>query len=290
MTIEFTRVGDVKCQLGEGPLWDCQDQVLYWVDSLAHRLYRHNPADGTTAQWAVPGPIGSLALRQSGGAVLAAAGGFFAFDFPTGSARAVAVLEDEASRTRMNDGKVDREGRFIAGSMANSTTGERTGAMYRLATDLSVTRLGDGIGIFNGPCFSPDGRRFYYADSDRQTIWACNYAVDGTIADRMVLVDTRPLNSLPDGATVDSNGNIWVALVSAGAIACFSPQGRLLRRIATPVRFPSSVNFGGPRLDVLYITSISKSLRFDAPEAGSGGVFAIHGLGVHGIAEPRFAG
>jgi sugar lactone lactonase YvrE len=174
--------------------------------------------------------------------------------------------------------------------MANTVTGESTGAMYRLETDLSVTRLASGIGIFNGPCFSPDGRRFYYADSGRHTIWACDYAADGTIANRVALIDTQPLGSLPDGATVDAAGNIWVALVSAGAIACFSPHGRLLRRIATPVRFPSSVNFGGPQLDVLYITSISKSLRFDAPEPEAGGVFAVHGLGVRGLAEPRFAG
>ena len=75
---------DVKTILGEGPLWDVQEQRLYWIDSLGCNIFRCT-ADGREIRaWDVPAPIGSLALRRQGGAVLSMANGFHFLDFNTG--------------------------------------------------------------------------------------------------------------------------------------------------------------------------------------------------------------
>ena len=95
-----------------------------------------------------------------------------------------------------------------------------------------------------------------------------------------------------DGATVDAEGCLWSAIVYAGKLARYAPDGSIDRIIEMPVKKVTSVNFGGPGLDVLYVTSMAKPPlpRFPADPAPRGSLFAIHDLGVRGVPEPRFAG
>ncbi len=290
--IEISRIGPTKDRLGEGPLWDVMEQALYWVDSVGCRIHRYSPESGALRHWTVPGMIGSLALCARGGAILALESGFHRFDFTSGEAAPIIDPEADNPRTRFNDGKVDPQGRFVAGTMARQIRDEPLGALYRLNPDASLEVLERGVIVSNGPCFSPDGRTFYFADSPRRAIFAYDYdPAGGPLRNKRPLIDTAPLGTAPDGATVDAEGFIWTALVLTGRISRFAPDGRLDRVIEMPVSFPSSVMFGGAGLDVLFVTSISDSLNRRAPdEPEAGGLFAVHGLGVRGLAEPRFAG
>lgn len=293
MAISITRIGETRDRLGEGPIWDAESQRLLWVDSLAGVLHRLDPASGAREDFAVPAPVGSLALCRSGGAVLSLRDGFHRYDFASGEARPLALLGIDHPDVRLNDGKVDRQGRFLAGTMhINRQPEEKVlGGLYRLDADGTATLLLEDIATTNGPCFSPDGRILYVADSSRQVIWACDYNTEtGTPTRQRVFADLKPLNTAPDGATVDAEGHLWSALVRTGQIGRFAPDGRLVRRIDMPVTYPTSLSFGGPGLDVLYVTSISASTRYVAPEPEAGGLFAIEGLGVTGLPEPRFAG
>ena len=103
-------------QLGEGPLWDVDERRLYWIDSYGPAIHRMEP-NGAKKTWTLPEPIGSLALRQSGGAILSLRSGFFTFDFTTGETKRICETQPGELRPRLNDGKVDRQGRFVAGSM-----------------------------------------------------------------------------------------------------------------------------------------------------------------------------
>lgn len=289
MAIAIERVGATKDRLGESPVWSAAEQRLYWVDSLDGLLHRFDPATARHEAFRVPAPVGSFALRLRGGVVLALSDGFHAFDPATGATEALAGLDIRHPDLRLNDGKVDREGRFIAGTMhMNLAAGAAPlGGLYRLGPGGRVRKLTEGIVTANGPCFSPDGRTLYLADSPRQVIWRFDYpADDAPPGERRVFADLAPLSTAPDGATVDAEGHLWCALVRSGEIARFDPAGRLLQRIRMPVSHPTSVNFGGPALDVLYVTSISRSHRLTAPEAEAGGLFAVTGLGATGIAEP----
>ena len=235
--------------------------------------------------------IGSMALREGGGAVVALQTGVHTFDFETGKATLVADPEAADPSTRFNDGKVDRQGRFLTGTMQTRIGREARGSVYRLDTDLSLHRLKDDVIVANGPCFSPDGATFYFADTGRRVIFAYDYdTATGAISAERVAVDTSPHDSGPDGGTVDREGYLWSALVHAGRIARFAPDGTLDRLIDMPCTRPASVMFGGPDLDILFVPSIrdSGNVRGDRPVDGA--LFAIYGLGVTGIPEPRFAG
>ncbi len=285
------RVGETIDLLGEGPLWDVEEQALYWVDSRGRKIRRRDWATGERRDWDVPEMIGSMALRKGGGAVIALRTGVHTFDFETGEAVLVADPEAKDPATRFNDGKVDRQGRFLTGTMETRIGREARGSIYRLDPDLSLHRLKGGVIVANGPCFSPGGGTFYFADTGRRAILAYDYDVEtGAIGAERVAVDTSPWDSGPDGATVDSEGYLWSALVHAGRIARFAPDGALDRMIDMPCTRPASVMFGGPDLDVLFVPSIrdSGNVRGDRPIDGA--LFAVHGLGVAGLPEPRFAG
>ena len=293
MTHDIERVGTTSDRLGEGPLWDVAEQALYWVDSLGGTLHRLDWPAGTRRDWQIGVEIGSLALRHGGGAVLALATGLHLFDFETGAQDLLVAPEPDRPENRFNDGKTDRQGRFLAGTMHRTDRTAEAGTLYRLDATLELSRLEGGVIVSNGPCFSPDGRTFYFADSPRRAISAYDYdPATGAIANKRRFVDLAALASVPDGATVDAEGCLWTALVHTGEIARFDPDGRLMTRLAMPAGMPSSVMFGGPDLDILFVTSIRDSGTRQAPpsDRGAGGLFAVRGLGVRGLPEARFRG
>lgn len=287
---------DVKTTLGEGPLWDVQEQRLYWVDSFGRRIYRCT-ADGRELRcWELPARIGSMALRRGGGAVLALERGFHFLDFASGEVALIADPEPDRPGNRLNDGKVDRRGRFLAGSMDQAESGPH-GALYRLDPDLRVHRLDSGIVCSNGPCFSPDGRTLYFQDSWRGEIWAYDYEPEhGTVSNRRCFAVLAPdlvaAGGAADGSTVDAEGCLWNAAVYVGRLVRYRPDGTVERIVEMPVKKVTSVAFGGPELDILYVTSMAHPPlpRFPGDGPLRGSLFAVHGLGVRGIPEPRFAG
>ena len=283
---------DVKTTLGEGPLWDVDEQRLYWIDSFDGRVFRCT-ADGREVRaWDVPQKIGSMCLRRGGGAVLSLQRGFHVLDFGSGEVLPIHDPEPDKPNNRINDGKVDKRGRFIAGSMDTMEAGPN-GALYRLDPDLKITKLEDGIVVSNGPCWSPDGQTFYFTDTWSGQISAYDYDLDtGGISGKRCFTRMEHEGAGFDGATVDAEGGVWSALVYVGKLVRYNPDGSVDRIIDMPVKKVTSVMFGGPDLDVLYVTSMAKPPlpRFPADPALRGALFAIHDLGVRGIPEPRFAG
>ena len=291
--IEWTVIGPARARVGESPVWDAAQGVLYWVDAAGSTIHRYSPSRNAHEHWETPRPIGALALRGRDDAVLALEDGFYAFDFASGRCDAIARPEKDNARVRFNDGKCDRQGRFLAGTAIQAGAEGAPGALYRLNRDLSVDVLARDLMIVNGPCFSPDGATFYFADSLRHAIYRCAYdPATGSLGERHVLVDTKPYGSIPDGATVDADGFLWVALLETAQIARFAPDGRLDRLVQVPVRYPTSVMFGGATLDMLFVTSISHSLsgRFIDRTPNGGAVIAITGLGARGMSESHVAG
>jgi L-arabinonolactonase len=284
---------DAHAELGEGPLWDTAEQRLYWIDSLGAKVHSCDAQGGSPRSWDVPEHVGSLALRESGGAIVALRDGFYSLDFEFGTCRKLADPDPGKPRLRMNDGKVDRQGRFVAGYMDYE---ERDPAcsVFRLDPDGSVAKINEGIVCSNGPCWSPDGRTFYFADTYTKEIWAYDYdpATGAATNQRTFCSFTASgLRGLPDGATVDSEGFLWSVSVYEGKLVRFAPDGGLDRVVGLPVESTTSLTFGGPDLDVAYVTSMARSVKGVAPkEREAGGLFAVHGLGVRGLPEPRFKG
>ncbi|MCZ4354729.1 SMP-30/gluconolactonase/LRE family protein [Roseovarius aestuarii] len=283
---------DVKTTLGEGPLWDVEQQRLYFIDSMDGRVFRCTADGGEVRSWDVPGKIGSMALRKDGnGAIVALQQGFHLLDFKTGECTLLHDPEPDMPDTRINDGKVDRRGRFFAGSMDTSESAP-SGSLYRVDPDMSVTKVDSGIICSNGPCFSPDDKVFYFQDSWSGEIWAYDYDIEtGNLSNRRVFATVDGSNGgAADGSTVDAEGYLWNALVYDSKLVRYAPDGTVDRVIEMPVKKVTSVNFGGPNMDVLYVTTMAKPPlpRFPGDGPLRGSVFAITGLGIKGVPEPRF--
>ncbi|MCR9272901.1 MULTISPECIES: SMP-30/gluconolactonase/LRE family protein [Mameliella] len=293
MGIEITCVAPVGAGVGEGAVWDDRAQCLWWVDIPAGVIYRYDPVTGENRTIEYGEPVGCLAVREQGGLVLAAKSGFWLFDPETGAREAIHDPEAHLADNRFNDGATDAQGRFWAGTMKDGGEPEALGAFYRLDPDGAVTAWRDGIFTTNGLAFSPDGRRIYFSDSNPgvRTIWACDYdTTTGTPGEPEVFFDTRSVPGRPDGGTVDAEGCYWQAGVSGWQLYRLSPQGEVLMTIEMPVEKPTKPMFGGPDLATLYVTSIGAGLSDDPAQPDAGGLFAITGLGVTGLPQPRFQG
>jgi len=283
---------DVKTILGEGPLWDVEQQRLYWIDSFGANIFRCTHDGREIRAWDLPQKIGSMALRKDGnGAILSLANGFHKIDFKTGEVTLIANPLGDNPAIRLNDGKVDRRGRFISGSMDTMESGPN-GTLYRLDPDFKITKLDSGIIVSNGPCFSPDDKTFYFADSWSGEIWAYDYDINtGSVSNRRTFtkIDTST-GGAADGSTVDAEGCLWNAQVYDGKLKRYTPDGKLERVIDMPVKKVTSVMFGGPNLDILYVTSMAKPPlpRFPGDGVLRGSLFAIYDLGIKGVPEPRF--
>ncbi|WP_179443413.1 SMP-30/gluconolactonase/LRE family protein [Rhodococcus sp. ACPA1] len=285
-------VVDVKTNLGEGPLWDSEQQLLYWIDSAEGRIFRSTAEGAGIRAWEVGQKIGSMALTRDGaGAIVALENGLWNLDLTTGHLTALVDPEPDLPNNRLNDGKVDQVGRFVFGSM-DPLEDSPTGKLYSYSPDGSLAVLDEGITVSNGPCWSPDGRTLYFSDTWSGEIWAYDYDLDtGKVANRRTFaqVDTSD-GGAADGATVDADGYLWQALVYGGKIIRYAPDGTVDRIIDFPVLKPTSVMFGGPNLDTLFVTSMAKPPLPRFPDDGQlrGSLFAIHGLGVRGVPEYRF--
>lgn len=287
MSVEVICVLAAGAEVGEGPVWDPEDSVLWWTDIRARLLHRFDPARGRDEVFDIGLRVGCFALRQSGGLVLAAERGFW-FWRPGTAPEPIAEVEDQPNN-RMNDGGCDRQGRFIAASMNMDDPRVATGGCWRLNPDLSVERLDGGLAIGNGIAFSPAGDRFYLADTTAETVWVrdCDSAT-GRLGPRRDFTSLAALDGQPDGATVDAAGGYWLAAVGGGRLYRFTPDGRLDLSIDLPTRRPTKPMFGGTDLTDIYLTSIGVSAAPDDRLAG--GLFRIRGHGHRGLPEPRFAG
>ena len=297
--VKIECVVDEGIYLGEGPVWDVEDGLLYWVDIKGPHVWSYEPKSKKTNRWVFPKDITSIFRRREGSAIVTLQDGFYFYDLESGDLDLIALVDEDEPLTRLNDAKVDRRGRLIAGGEEEKEEQPLSG-LWRLDPDLSVHELEMGIICNNGPCWSPDDKVFYHADSFMQEIYAYDYDIEtGGISNKRVFASTREEPGLADGSTVDEEGYLWNSQVISGQLVRYAPDGSIERRIPMPVSNITSVMFGGDALDTLYVTSMARvdhpggQGMFEVeekPQAQAGGLFAVTGLGVRGLPETRFAG
>jgi L-arabinonolactonase len=280
---------DAGNRLGECALWCEQSQSFWWTDIEGSKICRLH-ADGGVREWRLPQRVGSFAFCAGHATrlLLGLASGIAVFDTADGSLTAVIPVEADQGTTRINDGRCDRQGRFVFG-MYNPKE-ESIGGIYRVHADLRVERLAlPATAVANSICFSPDGETMYYADSPTRTIWSLEYGADGRIGTPRVFVQLGRGRGLSDGSCIDAEGGLWNAQWEGRCVVRYGRDGQASERIDLPVSRPTCPAFGGPALDRLYVTSArggsARERLREEPHAG--GVFTAT-TRWRGLPETRF--
>jgi L-arabinonolactonase len=281
-----------RCALGEGATWCARTGRFYWTDIEGARLYRYDPSTGERTSWAMPERLATFALCADPHYLLLGLATHLAFfDLTTHEIERIVEVEPGLD-TRLNDGRCDRQGRFVFGTKHEGADLRPIGGFYRLGHDLSLEKLPvPAPAISNSIGFSPDGKTMYFCDSPTREIMACDYAADGSVSNVRRFVALADSDGEPDGSTVDAEGGLWNAQWGGSRVVRYGADGVETERVSVPTHQPSCVALGGPALRTLYVTTARVGLDAQtlAAERAAGGVFvATSPYG--GLPEPLFAG
>ncbi|MCE9678502.1 SMP-30/gluconolactonase/LRE family protein [Shewanella sp. AS1] len=293
---------NVSNSLGEGVIWDCESQCIWWTDIQASMLFQFSVESNSLNQYAMPMRVGCFALIENDPRLIVAfEKGIALYHLQSQALQWLATPEIDKSHHRFNDGRVDRQGRFWAGTMVESPVENRgedpqginsveLGALYCIDHQLSCHKILSGIEIANSLCWSPEGDYVYHADSVKQQIQRFEFNQTPLSFKRPETLAYTANGALPDGADVDSDGYIWSAHWNGGKVVRYDPEGHIDLELLLPVSNPTSVTIGGKDLNWLIITSAKEGLSeqqlADQPMAGSLFIYELHG--VKGLGSNRF--
>ena len=265
-------------KLGEGAFWDHKNQRLFWVDIEGKQLHIYDPSKRTNRSLPTPSRIGTVVPQTDSTAVVALEDGIYLMELTDGVLDRISNVEQDILTNRFNDGKCDPNGNLWVGSMRMDET-EAAAALYRVAGDGVTTKMLEDITISNGIVWSSDSKKMYYIDTPTRVVRSFDYDIaTSQISNEREAIEVPTELGYPDGMAIDSEDMVWIALWNGNAVVRFNPQtGELLQTIDVPAHNVTSCAFGGPELDVLYITTASVDMdeseqqRF--PLAGS--VFSV---------------
>lgn len=276
---------DLPCETGEGPLWDKETQSLTWNDIPPGTLYRYTPATGeNVVVHQHDDAIGGHTLQQDGSLVIFAADGYI-FSLRNGETKTIVYSIPEVVGSRFNDVAAGPNGEVFCGTMP-LVDGEAR--IYRLDPDGTLNLIWDDIGLSNGIGFSPDERTFYLSDSNKRVIYKADYdKSDSSISNREVLITLESDSAVPDGMTVDANGDLWVAVWDGNCLLHYSADGELIDKVPMPVKKISSINFGGHDFGTAFITTAGGPCRADGEGELAGSLFSVKIPGISGKSDYR---
>jgi len=272
--MELELIADYQCACGEGPLWHPTEKRLYWLDIVKPRMFWYDPKTGHHEQFFGGETVGGFTFQADGSLLLFMAQGTIK-NWRNGKLTTIVENIPDELETRFNDVFTDTRGRVFCGTMP---TKDRKGRLYRLDLNGKLTRVLDGITCSNGMGLTLDRKQLYYTDSEIYTIYLFDYdEASGNLSNQRVFVQHDPSQGLPDGMTVDAQGNVWSAHWDGNCLIKYNPQGQEIDRIKFPVKKVSSICFGGDDYTDAYITTAGGDQKqTDGEHAGS--LYRIRGL------------
>lgn len=275
-------------ELGEIPVWCERRGRLFWTDIRACRLHSFDPDTGTAETFKVPDWAGAFALTETDELLLALRKSLVFHDLQTESFRLLDTFEPGLPNNRSNDGRVDRQGRFWVGTLNNA---ERipTGNLYCVARD-TIAFKRDVIIVPNALAWSPDGQTMYFADSWIGDIWAYDFDPGtGATSNERVFLAKDALPGIPDGATIDCQGCMWIARYGAGQVARITPDGKVDQLVQCDTMQLTACTLGGSDFRDLYVTSARQRMSSEQlkAEPNAGALFHMR-VATPGLPEPRY--
>jgi sugar lactone lactonase YvrE len=252
------KINNFNSMLAECPIWNVQEQSLYWTDILKGRIWRFIPeSNQVEVAWQGKYMVGGFAFTSNNDLIACTEKGVFKIkrvnnSFLKGNMEKVFEIPMEKDE-RFNDITIDPMGRIFAGTLRKDNTG---GILYRLEKGKEPVTVLQDLGISNGMTFSLDEQYFYHTDSFRNTITRYEYDVkNGSICNPRLFFRSNEENGTPDGITVDQRGNIWAGCWGGSQVICIDKCGNIEQKIEVPAKQVSSVIFGGHSMNTLFITT-----------------------------------
>lgn len=280
---------------GEGLVWHAGHHAVYWTDINRFLVHRFTRADECVRTWLFDEPVTALTLTDRDDTIVVVLGSQVILWEPYDDRRSAPIFRLEGwPRVRLNDARVDPRGSLWMGSMRNNVNadgssceaGGRDGALYRLDPDGNVTEWCRDIGIANTLAWTRDQRRFYFADTLQNVVWAYDYdSTNGAISNRRPFLENFS-RGLPDGSCVDAAGYLWNCRYYGGCVVRVAPSGEVDRMIEMPVENITTCAFGDPDCKTLYVTTARSEKN--PHDRLAGGLFAVR-TDVVGQPENRFA-
>lgn len=283
---------DQRAILGESLLWQAQTASWWWTDIDAQVLHRWQPTTGLVRSFAMPDKLGSFVFCRSGKLLLGLAKQVAWFDPASEELTPLVAVELELASTRINDGRTDRAGNYVFGTIDQELPRQSIASFYQYSMAHGLRRLDlPTVAIANSICFSLDGRTLYFTDTPSRRILQCDYdAQTAQVSAPRLLVETE-VHAFPDGSVVDNAGCVWNAQWGAAQIVQYAPDGSVLNRIAVPVKNPTCPAFGGAQLDHLMVTSSRKDMSAEElvqmPLAGA--LFQLESKAATGVLDTLFS-
>lgn len=286
---ELELVLDAKAKLGEGPSWDAEAGLLFWVDIEGFGLHAYDPLTGQDTVYDIGQHIGAVVPYEKERVIVALREGYHVYNLHTGELELIHDPEEGRKDNRFNDGKCDPAGRFWAGTMSLEGK-DKQGALYCLE-DGEVSTIFTEVTISNGLGWSPDHKTMYYIDTPTGKVDRLDYdEKTGALSNCRTAVDFPEDVGFPDGMTVDAEGMIWIAHWGGSQVSRWNPNtGKMLSRIEIPAEQVTCCCFGGQDLDELYITTARNGLSEEQLKKNphAGGLFRIK-PGVKGMPTFRY--
>jgi len=282
----------LQTEMGETPIWSSEEQALYCVDTVTHRIFRIDPDTQQFTSFQPTIPVRALCRRAASQWLVITDAGLAFWDQQANAAEFIVNPYANNPDVQFNDGMIDRQGRLIVGSFNHTKLEAPDGELYRFDPDRSLYKLDSHLVLSNGIGVSPDSKTLYVAEMFANKITAYDYdAKTGAVSNRRVFTSIPNENGKPDGVTVDREGFVWTAHWDGWRVTRYDPSGKLERTIMLPVKIATCIGFGGENMDELYITtawySLSEQERKEQPWAGD--LFRIK-TDVKGLVEPLFLG
>ena len=290
MDIKAKLVLDEFMELGEGPCWDEIEQALYWVDTDFKRVHKYCPYVGSKEEYQLEQKIGAVVKEGTDTLICAMENGFYRISQRDGSREFLCDPEVDKPDNLFNDGKCDKYGRFWAGTM-NRNEIKNQGTLYILNSDNRCEPRLENVTISNGIAWTEDYQTMYYIDTATYKVVAFDYDIEhGAICNKRIVIEFDPGLGMPDGMTIDENGNLWIAMWGGACVLhCNPSKGEIIKKVELPVSNVTSCTFGGKDLDILYITTARAELSEEERKAQpyAGGLFQAQ-VSTKGFPSNRF--
>ena len=270
-------IANSKCVIGEGPIWNPLDQMLYWCDIQEAKIYRFNPSTKNYEEFFQrDGYIGGFTIQKNGNLLLFMEHGKIA-ELHNGKLNYIIKSIPGEENNRFNDVIAAPKGRVLCGTMSiNTANCDKNGTLYILETNGSIKPIIENLSISNGMGFNQKENLLYHTASLDKTIYQYNYSVsNGSISNKTVFAKTNHPESLPDGMTVDSEDNIWSANWDGSSLHKYEPNGEKVLEVNLPVKKVSSLTFGGKNYSDIFVTTATNGNLQEEEGEGAGGVFQI---------------